>query len=76
MSRAEEAQRNRALMPETARLVDAWRAVFGPRTRFPWLLEGAQVRGTESPQARSMNADQWLRYVKTGQMPGASDGGV
>lgn len=69
MSRDEQAARNRELMPETARTVDAWRAAFGPGTRFPWLQEGGEVRGKPMPAARTMNADQWLRYVKTGERP-------
>ena len=56
-------------MPETARKVDAWRAAFGPGTRFPWLQEGAEVRGKEPAPVRSMNADQWLHYVRTGELP-------
>lgn len=69
MSREAEAQRNRDLMPETARTVDQFRAVFGAGCRFPYLEEGDEVRGKPAPPARAMNADQWLHYVKTGEMP-------
>lgn len=69
MSREQEAQRNREVMPETARIVDEFRATFGAGTRFPWLQEGAQERGRALPEHRAMNADQWLHYVKTGELP-------
>lgn len=64
----DEARRNRELMPETARTIDAFRA-FDPRCRVVHAQEGAQERGQPSPPARAMNADQWLRYVKTGELP-------
>jgi hypothetical protein len=69
MSREAETQRNRELMPETARIVAEFRAAFGGGLRCPYLEEGAEVRGKPAPPARAMNADQWLHYVKTGEMP-------
>jgi hypothetical protein len=56
-------------MPETARLVDRWRRTFGAGTRFPWMREGAEERGKLLPVQRSMDANQWLHYVKTGERP-------
>ena len=69
MSRQAIAKSNREAMPETARWVDAWRAVFGPDLRVLYAREGELERGTPSPAARSMDADQWLQYVRTGVMP-------
>lgn len=51
MSREEEAKRNRERMPETAALVDAWRAVFGPGLRLLWAREnGIEVGKREGRQ--------------------------
>lgn len=69
--RQQEAKRNRGLMPETAKVVDRWRRTFGAGTRFPWVREGDQERGARSTVERSMNADQWLHYVATGETPAA-----
>lgn len=67
--RQQEAQRNRDAMPETARIVDRFRRTFGAATRFPWVREGELEMGKLPPVQRSMNADQWLHYVKTGERP-------
>lgn len=56
-------------MPETAQMVDEWRAVFGPNTTFTRVREGDIERGKPSAPVRTMDADQWLRYVKTGEVP-------
>ena len=56
-------------MPETAQTVDEWRAVFGPGTTFTHVWEGDIERGKPSPPVRAMDADQWLRYIKTGEVP-------
>lgn len=53
----------------TARIVDEWRAVFGADTRFPWVREGEVELGTRTAVGRSMDADQWLRFVRTGLLP-------
>lgn len=67
--RQQEAQRNRESMPETARIVDRYRRTFGPATKIAWVQEGGREQGNQLPVERSMNADQWLHYVKTGEMP-------
>lgn len=67
MSRSAEAQRNRELMPETARIVASFRRVFGADVRVVWVMEGEIERGRPSVPARSLQADQWLRYVETGE---------
>lgn len=67
MRRDEAARRNRDAMPFTAREVDGWRRVFGPETRVTWAREGDAEVGRRQPEGRSMNADEWLRYVRTGE---------
>lgn len=69
MSRTETAKGNRAAMPETARLVDAFRRAFGADVRVLHATEGDQVRGSPSPPARAMTSDQWLHYLRTGKRP-------
>ncbi len=67
--RAAIAAANRAAMPETAATVDAFRQVFGA-VRVAWAEEGGQRVG-RAPELnpRSMNADEWAHYIKTGQRP-------
>jgi hypothetical protein len=69
MTRSATADRNREAMPETARIVDAFKRTFGAGTRFPWVQEGAEERGKRLPVERSMDANQWVHYVKTGELP-------
>lgn len=49
MSRDEEAAANRAAMPETARIVDAFRAAFGPGVIVLYAKEGEVEVGTPGP---------------------------
>jgi hypothetical protein len=57
-------------MPGTARIIDRLRAEFGAvvvrYAREDDLEVGVPYRPDPS---RTMNADQWLRYVKTGEAP-------
>lgn len=69
MDRAEQARRNRARMPETARVIDEFRGVFGPMTRTVYAEEGGHVVGRKRPPERCMNADQWLHFLRTGELP-------
>lgn len=69
MSRDAQAAANRALMPETARIVDAHRAAFGKNVRVIWAEEGGRTVGTRPPVPRSMTADQWIQFVETGEKP-------
>lgn len=74
--RQEQARRNRELMPETARMVDAWRKRFGADTRFVWVCEGSEERGVRIAQhdpRRTMNAEEWLAWVRTGRLPDGKD---
>jgi hypothetical protein len=68
MDREEQRKRNRERMPETAAIVDEWRLHF-PGATFDWVCEGGIEQGTPHPTVRTMNADQWLHYVKTGEKP-------
>lgn len=68
MKREEQAQRNRERMPETAERVGEWRRRF-PGARVAWVHEGGIEVGTKLPEGRAMNVDQWLHYVKTGELP-------
>lgn len=66
----EAAKRNRERMPGTARIIDEWRAKFGPVVVRHASEPGAEVgKPTVTDPARTMNADQWLRFVKTGELP-------
>lgn len=67
MSR-ETAAANRARMPGTAAEVDAWRAVFGKGVKVMHAIEGDLEVGQRQEQ-QTMNADQWLHYIKTGERP-------
>lgn len=69
MSNHDQAQANRAAMPETARIVAAFKRQFGVDTRIAWVQEGEQERGKRLPVQRAMDVDQWLHYVKTGERP-------
>lgn len=69
MSRDAQAAANRALMPETARIVDAYRAAFGKKVRVIWAEEGGRTVGARFPVPRWMTADQWIHYVETGERP-------
>lgn len=66
----ERARRNRELMPVTARIVDRLRSVFGPVV-VRYAREGdLEVGVPYAPDpARTMNGDQWLHYLKTGEAP-------
>lgn len=69
--RAEKVAENRARMPETARTVDEFREAFGPGCRVLWAREGEtyfEASAAVGPQ-RSMNVDQWQRFVETGELP-------
>lgn len=68
--RQEEAERNRALMPEFASFVDALRR-WAPGSIVVWAEEGGVRLGAQPPwdEARSMNADEWLHWTKTGELP-------
>jgi hypothetical protein len=59
-------------MPGTAAEVDAWRAVFGRGVNVIHAVENGIEVGTKVQQ-RTMNADEWLHYVRTGRRPEASD---
>lgn len=65
----ERAAANRARMPGTAAEVDQFRARFGPDARVTYAREGDLVVGKPSPPQRTMNADQWLHYLATGELP-------
>lgn len=41
----DERAANRAAFPETARFMDAWRAVFGPGVRLVWAVEDGKSIG-------------------------------
>jgi hypothetical protein len=69
MSAKAKASDNRARMPGTAREVDAFRAKFGSGVRVLHAKEGEQEVGTRPDHGRTMNADQWLHYIKTGERP-------
>ena len=56
-------------MPETAKIVDAFRAAFGKSVRVVWAEEGGRTVGERQPVPRSMTVDQWTHYVKTGEQP-------
>jgi hypothetical protein len=56
-------------MPEWAERAAVLRQVFGPGLRIDYAFEDDQVRGKPHAEARTMNADQWLHYVKTGEKP-------
>jgi hypothetical protein len=60
---------NRARMPGTAAIVDALRAEFGPDVKVLHAKEGGREVGAAPALGRSMNADQWLHYIKTGERP-------
>lgn len=60
---------NRAHMPKTAQIVDAFRACFGHGVRVLHAKEGGLEVGARPVAGRSMNADQWLLYIKTGERP-------
>lgn len=76
--RQQQAASNRELMPEIARVVDRFRRVFGAGCLVRYAREGALERGAkpEWPAARTMDADQWLRYVKTGEVPEGKEGAL
>lgn len=67
----ERAKRNRERMPGTADIVDHWRSRFGQACVVRYALEGELEVGRRvtSDPARTMNASQWLHYVKTGEVP-------
>ena len=69
MKRSDTAQQNRAAMPHTARLVDAYRNAFGPGLRVVHAVESGIELGRPSTPARAMTADQWLHYLRTGELP-------
>jgi hypothetical protein len=60
---------NRERMPGTAAIVDAFRAKFGAAVKVLHAKEGGQEVGAAPDLGRSMNADQWLHYIKTGERP-------
>ncbi len=67
MSR-EAAAANRARMPGTAAEVDAFRAVFGQGCKVLHAIEGELEVG-QKQELRTMNANQWLHYIRTGERP-------
>jgi hypothetical protein len=67
-----EALRNRELMPITAATRDEFKRVFGPLTKLIWAEEGGREVGARRPVERSLDADEWLRYLKTGLRPGGA----
>ena len=69
MSAQAKARDNRARMPGTAREIDAFRAKFGSGVRVLHAKEGGLEVGTRPDHGRTMNADQWLHYIKTGERP-------
>lgn len=69
MNRADQARANREAMPLTARIVDDFTRHFGAGQRFKWVREGELERGRRPAPVPSMDADQWLRYVRTGERP-------
>jgi hypothetical protein len=66
------AEENRRLMPRTAAIRDEWKRVFGPMTRLTWAHEGGREVGARRPVERSMDAEAWITYVKTGVLPGGA----
>lgn len=69
MDRAEQARRNREGMPETAETIDEFRRVFGAMTRVVWAEEGERTVGRQREPERTMSADQWLHFLRTGVLP-------
>lgn len=71
MTKAEQAQRNRARMPETAAVVAWFRRHFGEECRVRWAAEGGiEVGRREAPDpATTMTLDEWERWVTTGELP-------
>jgi hypothetical protein len=69
MSVAAAKQRNRDAMPQTAAIVDAFRARFGNDVRVLWAREGDMEVGVRQPIGRYMTPDQWLHFLATGQTP-------
>jgi hypothetical protein len=65
----DQARANREAMPMTARIVADFKRRFGADCRVAYVQEGDQERGKRLPVERSMNADQWLHYVMTGELP-------
>ena len=63
------AMANRGRMPTTARIVDEFRALFGHGVRVCWAVEDGVELGRRSDPGRTMYADQWLAYLKTGERP-------
>lgn len=64
-NRKDEAEKMRAAMPLFAAQVDDLRRVFGA-LKVTYAQEGETRRG-KPREERSMNADEWLRYVRTGE---------
>jgi hypothetical protein len=61
--RAMEVNTNRARMPETAAIVDAFRAAFGPGVAVRWASENGIEVGTKGPagvpMADLMRRKEW-----------------
>lgn len=49
MAELTQKQRTRARMPETAAIIDEYRAIFGPDCVLLWSLEGGREVGERSP---------------------------
>jgi hypothetical protein len=73
MSGLDQAKANRERMPQTAAIVDAFRAAFGPDVHVLWAREGDAELGERSAVVRSMDADQWLAFMASGKFPEACD---
>lgn len=65
--REKAAAANRAALLLFSAWVDRF-GVFGP-LRVLWAKEGGKELGREPVYGRTMNADQWLHYVSTGEKP-------
>ena len=66
---ADAKQRNREAMPQTAAIVDAFRARFGNDVRVLWAREGDVEVGTRQPSGRYMTPQQWRHFLATGEKP-------
>jgi len=69
---SDDAKRNRELMPQTAVIRDEFKRVFGPLTRLTWASENGREVGHRRAAERSMDADAWIHYLKTGVLPGGA----
>lgn len=69
----EAAQRNREQMPLTARAVDRLRSIFGTGCTVIHAWEGERAVGVEPRGQRSMNVDQWLVFVRSGEVPAGKE---